>query len=40
MEVDKFEHGVPGWVDLGTPDLDAGTRVLRRAVRMGHPSRP
>jgi predicted enzyme related to lactoylglutathione lyase len=24
MEVDKFEHGVPGWVDLGTPDLDAG----------------
>ena len=23
MEVDKFEHGVPGWVDLGTPDLDA-----------------
>jgi uncharacterized protein len=24
MEVDKFEHGVPGWVDLGTTDLDAG----------------
>ena len=28
MEVDKFEHGVPGWIDLGTPDLDAA-RVLR-----------
>ena len=23
MEVDKYENGVPGWVDLGTPDLDA-----------------
>lgn len=23
MEVDKFEPGIPGWVDLGTPDLDA-----------------
>ncbi len=23
MEVDKHDNGVPGWVDLGTPDLDA-----------------
>ena len=23
MEVDKYDNGVPGWVDLGTPDLDA-----------------
>ena len=22
MEIDSYEHGVPSWVDLGTPDLD------------------
>ena len=21
MEVDRYEHGVPSWVDLGTPDI-------------------
>ena len=21
MEVDRYEHGVPAWVDLGTPDI-------------------
>ena len=20
MEIDRYEHGVPSWVDLGTPD--------------------
>ncbi|MCP3990493.1 MAG: VOC family protein [Actinomycetia bacterium] len=23
MEIDSFEHGVPSWVDLGTPDIGA-----------------
>jgi len=23
MEMDVYEHGVPSWVDLGSPDLDA-----------------
>lgn len=23
MEIDGFDHGVPSWVDLGTPDIDA-----------------
>ncbi len=23
MEIDSFEHGVPSWIDLGTPDIDA-----------------
>jgi len=23
MEVDKYDNAIPGWVDLGTPDLDA-----------------
>ena len=23
MEVEKYDNGVPGWVDLGSPDLDA-----------------
>ena len=23
MEVDKYDDGVPGWVDLGSPDMDA-----------------
>ena len=40
MEVDKHDNGVPGWVDLGSPDLDAAPRVLQRAVRLGHPARP
>ncbi len=21
MEVERYEHGVPAWVDLGTPDI-------------------
>ena len=21
MEVERYEHGVPSWVDLGTPDI-------------------
>jgi predicted enzyme related to lactoylglutathione lyase len=23
METEGFEHGIPSWVDLGTPDIDA-----------------
>ena len=26
MEVDKYEEGVPSWVDLGTSDIDAAAR--------------
>lgn len=25
-EVTKYEHGVPSWVDIGTPDIGAGVR--------------
>jgi uncharacterized protein len=25
-EMTRYEHGVPSWVDIGTPDLDAGLR--------------
>ena len=21
MEVERYEHGVPAWIDLGTPDI-------------------
>ena len=23
MEKDSYDHGVPSWIDLGTPDIDA-----------------
>ena len=40
MEVDKYDDGIPGWVDLGIARPGRGPRVLQRALRLGHPARP
>ena len=37
MEIDRYEPGVPSWVDLGSPDPQRRRRLLRRAVRLGAP---
>ena len=29
MEVERYEHGVPSWVDLGTPDIPKARKVTR-----------
>jgi predicted enzyme related to lactoylglutathione lyase len=30
MEVDRYEHGVPSWVDLGTPDIPKAIEFYSR----------
>ena len=40
MEVDKYDDGVPGWVDLGSPDVDAAHAFYSGLFGSGHPARP
>ena len=37
MEFERYEDGVPSWVDMGSPDLAKAKDVLRGAVRLGVP---
>jgi predicted enzyme related to lactoylglutathione lyase len=41
MEVERYEHGVPSWVDLGTPDIAKGAEFYSSLfgwdVEMGPP---
>ena len=38
MEVERYDDGVPSWVDLGSPDLDKSKGILRRSLRLGLPA--
>ena len=39
MEMDRYEHGVPSWIDVGSPDVDQAAAFYSDAVRMGRPVR-
>ena len=37
MEIERYDDGVPSWVDMGSPDLAAAEGLLRGPARMGLP---
>ncbi len=40
MEIDKYADGVPSWVDLGTPDIDAAATFYRQLFGWEAPEGP